>query len=86
MGYDKNSPAYLVYFPESMKVERVKCVKFFHSPEFEDIDKNGQVEDEVDTIPRVIPRIEQQNATDNDEKPASYPTSGGCSKISHQNT
>ena len=55
VGYDKNSPAYLVYFPESMKVERVRCVKFFDSPEFEDIGKNGQVEDEIDTIPRVTP-------------------------------
>ena len=55
VGHEKNSPAYLVYFPESMKVERVRCVKFFDSPEFEDIGKNGQVEDEIDTIPRVTP-------------------------------
>ena len=73
LGYDKNSPAYLVYFPESMNVERVRCVKFFDSPEFEDIGKNGQVEDEIDTIPRVTPHIEQQKATDNDEKPATPP-------------
>ena len=58
-----------------MKVERVRCVKFFDSPEFEDIGKNGQVEDEIDTIPRVTPppHIEQQKATDNDEKPATPP-------------
>lgn len=56
-----------------MKVERVRCVKFFDSPEFEDTGKNGQVEDEIDTIPQVTPRIEQQNATDNDEKPATPP-------------
>ena len=73
VGHDKNSPAYLVYFPESMKVERVMCVKFFDSSEFGDIGKNGQVEDETDTIPRVTPRIEQQNATDNHEKPATPP-------------
>ena len=72
VGYDKNSPAYLVYFPENMKVERVRCVKFFDSPEFEDIGKNGQVEDEIDTITRVTPHIEQQNATDNDEKSATH--------------
>ena len=35
VGYDKNSPAYLVYYPESMKVERVRCVKFFDSTEFD---------------------------------------------------
>ena len=58
MSYDKNSPAYLVYFPESMKVERVRFVKFFDSPEFEDIGKNGQVEDEIDTMTSLhaIPR------------------------------
>ena len=27
-GYDKGSPAYLVYFPESRAVKRVRCVKF----------------------------------------------------------
>ena len=35
VGYDKNSPTYLVYYPESMKVERVRCVKFFDSTEFD---------------------------------------------------
>ena len=29
MGYDKRSPAYLVYYPDTDKVERVRCVKFF---------------------------------------------------------
>ena len=28
VGYDKGSPAYLVYYPEANKVERVRCVKF----------------------------------------------------------
>ncbi len=28
VGYDKYSPAYLIYFPESGKVSRVRCVKF----------------------------------------------------------
>ena len=28
VGYDRDSPAYLVYYPESNKVERVRCVKF----------------------------------------------------------
>ena len=31
VAYDKRSPAYLVYYPQSMKVERVRCVKFFDS-------------------------------------------------------
>ena len=29
VGYDKRSPAYLVYYPDTDKVERVRCVKFF---------------------------------------------------------
>ena len=28
VGYDRDSPAYLVYYPESNKVERVRCAKF----------------------------------------------------------
>ena len=28
VGYDKGSPAYLVYFPETGKIKRVRCVKF----------------------------------------------------------
>ena len=28
VGYDRDSPAYLVYYPEFNKVERVRCVKF----------------------------------------------------------
>ena len=28
VGYDKESPAYLIYYPEANKVERVRCVKF----------------------------------------------------------
>ena len=29
VGYDKRSPAYLVYYPDTDKIERVRCVKFF---------------------------------------------------------
>ncbi len=29
IGYDKSSPAYLVYHPETNTVEKVRCVKFF---------------------------------------------------------
>ncbi|KAJ8050597.1 hypothetical protein HOLleu_03860 [Holothuria leucospilota] len=28
VGYDKGSPAYLVYFPQSQEVRKVRCVKF----------------------------------------------------------
>ena len=29
MGYDKRSTAYLVYYPDTDKIESVRCVKFF---------------------------------------------------------
>ena len=29
VGYDKRSPAYLVYYPDTDKIEHVRCVKFF---------------------------------------------------------
>ena len=35
VGYDKRSPAYLVFYPDSNKVERVRCVKFFHESNHE---------------------------------------------------
>ena len=40
VGYDKESPAYLIYYPEANKVERVRCVKFLEQnvcvPKIED--------------------------------------------------
>ena len=29
IGYDRGSPSYLVYFPETLTVRKVRCVKFF---------------------------------------------------------
>ena len=31
VGNEKESPAYLIYFPESKAIKRVKCVKFADS-------------------------------------------------------
>ena len=31
VGYDKQSPAYLIYFLEAMAVKEVRCVKFTDS-------------------------------------------------------
>ena len=28
LGYDKGSPAYLVYFPESGAIRKIRCVRF----------------------------------------------------------
>ena len=37
VGYDKGSPSYLVYYPESDKVEKVRCVKFSDSFQLDEI-------------------------------------------------
>ena len=52
VGYDKGSPSYLVFFPETNRVERVRCVKFFDSLKAEQNDHEeiiparGQFDDE----------------------------------------
>ncbi|CAB4006845.1 Hypothetical predicted protein [Paramuricea clavata] len=76
VGYDmyKNSPAYLVYYPESMKVERVRCVKFFDSTEFDN--ENRQIDEEVDSLPRNTSYGEQQAGTDENIEPAIPPVEG----------
>ena len=38
VGYDKQSPAYLIYFPETMVIKRVRRVKFTNS--YDKPDKN----------------------------------------------
>ena len=49
VGYDKGSPAYLVYLPDSGVVKRVRCVKF--SDKFDDIDsQNGPQLPEPETM------------------------------------
>ena len=55
VGNDKKSPAYLVYCPESRRVERVRFVKFFDSlsPENEVL----STDEEVDTVPSVLPDV-----------------------------
>ena len=46
VGYDKGSPAYLVYYPESNVIERVRCVKFME----ENVDVN-QIDEEDAVLP-----------------------------------
>jgi hypothetical protein len=59
VGYDKKSPAYLVYCPESRRVERVRCVKLVDSlsPENEVL----STDEEVDTVPSVLPDVGQNS-------------------------
>jgi hypothetical protein len=59
VGYDKKSPAYLIYYPESRRVERVRCVKFFDSlsPENEVL----STDEKVETVPSVLPNVGQNS-------------------------
>ena len=68
VGYDKKSPAYLVYCPESRRVERVRCVKFFDSlnPENEVL----STDEEVETVPSVLPNVGQNSNVNETEKEA----------------
>ena len=43
VGYDRDSPAYLVYFPNNGRVKKERCVKFFDSNEKNECDHNVTV-------------------------------------------
>ena len=65
VGYDRESPAYLVYFPESNKMERVRCAKFFQTV-------NSPMFDEDETVlpvplPTIDPTKQTEGAGDNDD-------------------
>ena len=61
VGYDKRSPAYLIYYPESRRVERVRCVKFFDSS---NLDNEVLLNDEeVDSESSALPVVEQSPNT-----------------------
>ena len=57
VGYDKKSPAYLVYYPENNKIERVRCVKFsdFRNSNVQDYSND----DELVSVPTLLPAVEQ---------------------------
>ena len=46
VGYDKQSPAYLIYFPETMVIKRVRCVKFTDSYEISSLLKPDDTENQ----------------------------------------
>jgi hypothetical protein len=46
VGYDKGSPAYLVYYPERQAVKRVRCVKFTSTFEHEQNSDGGSTDHE----------------------------------------
>ena len=60
VGYDKGSPAYLVYFPESRAVKRLKCVKFTN-------DFDGVIEMSDDSDPLLERQSQLPDAVVDDE-------------------
>ena len=62
VGYDKGSPAYLVYFPESRTVKRVRCVKFT-----DDFDREIDMSDEYDSDPLLERQSQLPDAVVDDE-------------------
>ena len=60
VGYDKGSPAYLVYFPESRAVKRVRCVKFTN-------DFEGVIEMSDDSDPLLERQSQLPDAIADDE-------------------
>ena len=72
VGYDKRSLAYLVHYPQSMKVERVRCVKFFDS-----MSTHSEVplsEEEIAPRPIVTNDVSQGSNMHEGEDTARYPT------------
>ena len=63
VGYDKESPAYLVYYPEVNRVERVRCVKF-HEQNFSE----PETEPEEEFLPTPVPRVETEVNTEQAEQ------------------
>jgi hypothetical protein len=69
IGYDKGSPAYLVFYPETNKVEKVRCVKFIDNFRAMKDDQDDVILDRgkgEDTDKPKIPSIvdEQQNISE----------------------
>ena len=60
VGYDKESPAYLVYHPETNKISKVRCVKFIDRSENE-ISPNHDPEDEPLSNTKIITNDEVTN-------------------------
>ena len=50
VGYDKRSPAYLVYFPQIEKVKKVRKVKFLNKVENEMLNENENFDEEQDSV------------------------------------
>ena len=49
VSYDKQSPAYLIYFPATMAIKRVRCVKFTDSYDNSPLSKQDKNTDYLTT-------------------------------------
>jgi hypothetical protein len=82
VGYDKDSPAYLVYHPETNKVEKVRCVKFFDNfktePEASNDDQDDLIvpnREHVETTVNANEQMDENAGTAEVENNAArYPT------------
>ena len=59
LGYDKSSPANLVFFPEKNKIKRIRCVKFTDAFNFKD--ENPSYEEDEIIFPQIIKRNDETN-------------------------
>ena len=62
VSYDKQSPAYLIYFPESTAIKRARCVKFTDSYDNSSLTKQ---EDEYAELSDYISNTYDENLKDN---------------------
>ena len=57
VGYDRSSPAFLVYYPDQNNVRKIRCVKF--TEKFDSVDENvNLLPDSVETAEPEIPKPE----------------------------
>ncbi|KAK3874235.1 hypothetical protein Pcinc_020808 [Petrolisthes cinctipes] len=59
VGYDNQSPAYLVYLPEQDNLKRVRCVKFSQ--------EQGVTNDAVEEYARPVPETEDKHSEEDEE-------------------
>ena len=61
VGYDKNSPAYLVYYPDTNEIRRCRCVKFKDVKPEREVSSDDMCDDiEIRKVPEDV-SIPQQN-------------------------
>lgn len=91
VGYERNSPAFLVYFPESNTVRAVRCVKFTNSS-LETKKENEITNDDDDEMFLPIRRdnssVEEtvQGTPDEDENQSNDPSEGNENTSQSQST